>query len=69
LIRKVRAIERAGDISSPQQGGKIPAAALTAYARPEDRMRAIQEGYQLHLPKPVEPAELATVVASLVGRT
>ncbi|BAZ23110.1 two-component hybrid sensor and regulator [Kalymmatonema gypsitolerans NIES-4073] len=69
LIRKVRSLERAGDISSPQQGAKIPAAALTAYARPEDRMRAIQEGYQLHLPKPVEPAELATVVASLVGRT
>lgn len=69
LIRKVRAIERAGDISSPQQRGKIPAAALTAYARPEDRTRAIQEGYQLHLPKPVQPAELTTVVASLVGRT
>ncbi|WP_017316407.1 PAS domain-containing hybrid sensor histidine kinase/response regulator [Mastigocladopsis repens] len=70
LIRKVRSKERAGYISlSPQQSGKIPAAAITAYARPEDRMRAIQEGYQLHLPKPVEPAELATVVASLVGRT
>jgi PAS domain S-box-containing protein len=69
LIRKVRSKERAGEISSPHQGGKIPAAALTAYARPEDRMRAIQEGYQLHLPKPVEPGELATVVASLVGRT
>ncbi|WP_339458915.1 ATP-binding protein [Nodularia spumigena] len=61
LIRKVR--------SQPQeQGGKIPAAALTAYARAEDRTRAIQEGYQLHLPKPIEPAELATVVASLVIR-
>ncbi len=52
----------------PELGGNIPAAALTAYARAEDRMRAIQEGYQLHLPKPIEPAELATVVASLVGR-
>ncbi|NMG07950.1 ATPase [Brasilonema sp. UFV-L1] len=70
LIRKVRSRERNGEISlSSHKGGKIPAAALTAYARPEDRMRAIQEGYQLHLPKPVEPAELATVVASLVGRT
>lgn len=62
LIRKLRSL-------SPEQGGKIPAAALTAYARPEDRMRAIKEGYQLHLPKPIEPAELATVVASLVHRT
>ncbi|ARV63009.1 ATPase [Nostocales cyanobacterium HT-58-2] len=70
LIRKVRSRERTGDTSlCSQPGRKIPAAALTAYARPEDRMRAIQEGYQLHLPKPVEPAELATVVASLVGRT
>ncbi|MDB9339188.1 ATP-binding protein [Nodularia spumigena] len=61
LIRKVRS-------QPPEQGGKIPAAALTAYARAEDRTRAIQEGYQLHLPKPIEPAELATVVASLVIR-
>ncbi|MBW4645188.1 MAG: PAS domain S-box protein [Goleter apudmare HA4340-LM2] len=62
LIRKVRE-------QPAEQGGKIPAAALTAYARAEDRMRAIQEGYQLHLPKPIEPVELATVVASLVGRS
>ncbi|WP_341528066.1 response regulator [Nostoc sp. UHCC 0302] len=62
LIRKLRS-------QPPQQGGNIPAAALTAYARAEDRMRAIQEGYQMHLPKPIEPAELATVVASLVKRT
>ncbi|WP_414550871.1 ATP-binding protein [Anabaena sp. CCY 0017] len=61
LIRKVRS-------QPPEKGGKIPAAALTAYARAEDRTRAIQEGYQLHLPKPIEPAELATVVASLVIR-
>ncbi|MBD2384970.1 PAS domain S-box protein [Cylindrospermum sp. FACHB-282] len=61
LIRKLRSLP-------PEQGGKIPAAALTAYARPEDRMRAIQAGYQLHLPKPIEPAELTTVVASLVTR-
>lgn len=61
LIRQVRS-------QPPEQGGKIPAAALTAYARAEDRMRAIQEGYQIHLPKPVEPAELATVVASLVRK-
>jgi hypothetical protein len=44
-------------------------AALTAYARVEDRMRALSAGFQLHVPKPVEPAELATVVATLAGRT
>ncbi|MFE1744078.1 response regulator [Coleofasciculus sp. H7-2] len=62
LIRKVRAL-------SVEQGGEIPAIALTAYARAEDRMRAIAAGFQMHIPKPVEPAELATVVASLAGRT
>ncbi|MEH2113777.1 PAS domain S-box protein [Nostoc sp.] len=62
LIRKLRS-------QPPELGGNIPAAALTADAKAEDRMRAIQEGYQLHLPKPIEAAELATVVASLVGRT
>ncbi|TAF05081.1 MAG: response regulator [Nostocales cyanobacterium] len=61
LIRKVRLL-------SPEKGGNIPAIALTAYARVEDRMQAIQAGFQLHLPKPIEPAELATVVASLVKR-
>jgi CheY-like chemotaxis protein/anti-sigma regulatory factor (Ser/Thr protein kinase) len=58
LIRKVRKL-------SAEQGGEIPAIALTAYARAEDRMRAIAAGFQMHIPKPVEPAELATVVASL----
>ncbi|BAZ38289.1 multi-sensor hybrid histidine kinase [Calothrix sp. NIES-4101] len=61
LIRKIRQMK-------PEAGGNIPAAALTAYARTEDRMRAIQEGFQLHLPKPVEPEELIAVVASLAGR-
>jgi hypothetical protein len=41
---------------------------LTAYARAEDRMRALLSGFQLHVPKPVEPAELVAVVASLAGR-
>ncbi|BCL36636.1 ATP-binding protein [Nostoc sp. MS1] len=59
LIRQLRQ-------QPPEQGGNIPAAALTAYARAEDRTRAIQAGFQLHLPKPIEPAELATVVASLI---
>lgn len=62
LIRKVR--EMPAD-----QGGQIPAVALTAYARAEDRTRVIAAGFQIHIPKPVEPAELATVVASLVNRS
>ncbi len=62
LIRQVRA-------RPPELGGHIPAAALTAYARAEDRMRALLAGFQMHVPKPVEPAELAAVVASLAGRT
>jgi hypothetical protein len=62
LIRQIRALP-------PQEGGNIPAAALTAYVRSEDRMRAIKEGFQLHLPKPIEPDELVAVVASLAGRS
>ncbi len=46
----------------------LPAAALTAYARAEDRHRAIVAGYQIHIPKPVEPAEVVAVVASLARR-
>jgi CheY-like chemotaxis protein len=49
----------------PEQGGRIPAVALTAYARAEDRLLALQAGYQTHVPKPVEPAELEVVVATL----
>lgn len=48
---------------------QIPAAALTAFARSEDRRRALQAGFQSHLAKPVEPAELVTVVAMLARRT
>ena len=47
---------------------KIPAVALTAYARVQDRMRAILAGYDTHVPKPVEAHELVTIVASLAGR-
>jgi PAS domain S-box-containing protein len=53
----------------PEQGGACPAVALTAFARSEDRTRAILAGYQMHLAKPVEPAELIAVVANLAGRT
>ncbi|MCA1816835.1 MAG: PAS domain S-box protein [Acidobacteria bacterium] len=61
LIRRLRALPA-------ERGGDTPAAALTAYARAEDRMRALLAGFQIHVPKPVEPAELVTVVASLAGR-
>jgi CheY-like chemotaxis protein len=51
-----------------QRGNAVPAAALTAFARPEDRRRALLAGYQLHIAKPVEPSELVAIVASLAGR-
>ncbi|WP_338422972.1 PAS domain S-box protein [Anabaena sphaerica] len=62
LIRKVRSLPS-------DQGGKIPAVALTAYARAEDRTQALLAGFQLHIPKPINPGELAAVVANLAGRT
>jgi CheY-like chemotaxis protein/two-component sensor histidine kinase len=51
-----------------KQGLTTPAVALSAYARAEDRVRSAQTGYQTHLAKPVEPAELLAVIASLAGR-
>lgn len=51
-----------------ERGGAIPAIALTAYARTEDRLSALRAGYEMHLPKPVEPAELIAVVASVAKR-
>jgi CheY-like chemotaxis protein len=51
-----------------EKGLKTPALALTAFARPEDRIRSIQAGYQMHLRKPVDPTELVAVIASLAGR-
>jgi CheY-like chemotaxis protein len=50
-------------------GRDLPAIALTAYARSEDRRRALVAGFQMHVAKPVDPNELAEVVASLAGRT
>jgi CheY-like chemotaxis protein len=44
---------------------EIPAAALTAYARSEDRMKALRAGFQIHLAKPIDPAELITTIAAL----
>jgi PAS domain S-box-containing protein len=61
LMRKIRALGEA-------EGGRTPAAALTAYARPEDREQALAAGYQLHIAKPADPAELARLVAGLAGR-
>jgi len=46
---------------------RIPAIALTAMARVEDRLKALTAGYQMHVSKPVEPSELVTIVSSLVG--
>jgi hypothetical protein len=62
LIHRIRAM-------SADQGSLVPAVALTAYARAEDRTRVIAAGFQIHIPKPVEPAELATVVVSLAQRS
>jgi len=59
LIRAVRST------TSPED---LPAAALTAYSRPEDAARAREAGFQLHLSKPVEPYELVRIVAQLAGR-
>jgi signal transduction histidine kinase/ActR/RegA family two-component response regulator len=50
-------------------GGKTPAVALTAYARSEDRLRALRVGYKMHVSKPIERAELIVVVASIVDRS
>jgi CheY-like chemotaxis protein len=46
---------------------RTPAVALTAFARIEDRVKALAAGYQMHVAKPVEPGELLTIVASLAG--
>jgi len=58
LISMIRAME-------PERGGNIPAIALTAYARSEDRARVLAAGFQHHVPKPVGPATLAIAVANV----
>jgi len=58
LIGRVRALP-------PERGGRVPAVALTAYARPEDGARALAAGFQLHMPKP-GPSDMAIIVANLV---
>jgi signal transduction histidine kinase/CheY-like chemotaxis protein len=61
FLRRVRAL-------GPDRGGRIPAIALTAFARSEDRTRALRAGFLVHLAKPVDPAELVATVASVAGR-
>ena len=61
LIRQVRALP-------PDRGSKVAAIALTAYTRIEDRLQALRAGYDMHVPKPVELAELCAVAASVVRR-
>ncbi len=64
LITKVRAWEA----QQAPQDARVPAIALTAYARVEDRVQALRAGFQVHVPKPIEPVELIAFVASLSGR-
>jgi signal transduction histidine kinase/CheY-like chemotaxis protein len=61
LLRRVRRLDA-------QRGGRIPAIALTAFARAEDRARALRAGFLLHIAKPVEPSELVAGIASALGR-
>jgi CheY-like chemotaxis protein len=61
LIRTLRA-------RPTEHGGKVPAIALTAFTRAVDRTTALRAGFQAHVPKPVDSAELIAVVASLCGR-
>jgi CheY-like chemotaxis protein len=58
LLRRLRSL-------GPERGGDTPAAALTAHAGPEDRTRVLETGFQLHVPKPVNPAELAAAIECL----
>ena len=62
LLKRIRAL-------GESRGGRVPAIALTAFARSEDRTRALQRGFQVHVSKPVEAAELIATVASVAGRT
>jgi len=60
LIRKVRTFTR-------ERGGQVPALALTGFASPEDRAQALAAGYQVHMPKPVDPAALVAALVKLVA--
>jgi CheY-like chemotaxis protein len=58
LIRAIRKLPE-------NEGGRVPAIALTAYTRTEDRIRAIAEGFQMHIAKPADAVELLTMVESV----
>jgi CheY-like chemotaxis protein len=60
MIRTIRQLP-------PERGGRTPAIALTAYAREEDGERAFAAGFQAHVPKPVEPWKIISLVANLGG--
>jgi CheY-like chemotaxis protein len=60
FLKRVRAL--------PDRRAGVPAIAVTAYARTEDRVRAIETGFNVHLPKPLEPAELLTMIKALAAR-
>ena len=59
LIRKIRTL-------APDEGGATPAVALTAYGRAQDRLRSLSAGFNMHVPKPVDPGELTAIIASVV---
>ncbi|WP_229416080.1 hybrid sensor histidine kinase/response regulator [Pseudoduganella armeniaca] len=61
LLERVRAL-------GPAAGGNVPAIALTAFAQSEDRLRALEAGFQDHITKPVEPAELIATVALIAAQ-
>jgi CheY-like chemotaxis protein len=61
LVRQIRSL-------APERGGRTPALALTAHARAADTEQAFLAGFEAHVAKPVEPAELADVIARLAGR-
>lgn len=62
LLQRIRAL-------GPERGGTVPAIALTAFARSEDRVRALRAGFLLHLSKPADPSELVATIANVMGRT
>jgi CheY-like chemotaxis protein len=61
LINRVRSLPA-------ERGGEVPAAAFTAYAREEDRQRALDAGYQIHIAKPISSGQLVAMIAHLAGR-